>query len=83
MMVITIAASIAVPKESIWKPFIKFEAIRRSKAFITKRKSPKVRMVAGSVSKIRTGLIRRFKIPSTAATIKAVLYESILKPGMI
>ena len=41
-------------------------------AFITNTKSPKVKIVAGKVKKIRSGLIKVFNSDSTAATHIAV-----------
>ena len=73
IIVMTREAIRAVPKESIWKPSIRFEAIRMRIALITKRNSPRVRMVAGSVSKISIGLTNTFKIANTTAIIMAVV----------
>lgn len=53
------------------KPSIKLSANKIIQAFITKIKSPKVTMVAGSVKKIKSGLTIIFKIAITTATIIA------------
>jgi len=82
MTVIMILAMRAVTNESILKPVINFEAITRRRALTTERISPRVKMVAGRVRRIRRGLTRILRIARTSATIKAVVYESILKPGI-
>jgi len=69
----TIEATRAVVKESIWKPLMNWAAIIRRMALITKIKSPRVTIVAGRVKKIRIGLTDIFKIPKTKATAKAVI----------
>ena len=77
----TSEAKMAVAKDSILNPSIKFEAIRSRMALITNRKSPRDSRVAGKVSSISTGLTRMFKMARTRATIIAVVLESILNPG--
>lgn len=62
---ITIAATIAVKKESIEKPDIIWAARYKSTAFMTKINSPRVTIVAGRVKKISKGLTNIFKIPKT------------------
>ena len=50
---------------------------------MTNKKSPKVRMVAGNVKNIISGLTNKFKIAMTMATINAVPYPSTVTPGII
>jgi len=52
----TIEAKSAVKKPSTVKPDSIFEVISKRSALITKMKSPSVRMVSGSVNRIRSGL---------------------------
>src|SRR3989344_5603603 len=73
MIVMTKEASKAVVKDSTLKPSIIFEAIIIRMALMTKRKSPRVRMVAGSVRIIRRGFTKRFRMARTRATITAVV----------
>ena len=79
--VITMDATMAVMKESILNPPTMLEAIKRRIALMINIKSPRVRMVAGSVNMTRMGLRSRFRIARTAAMISAVVKESIRNPG--
>jgi hypothetical protein len=58
----------ALPKESIEKPGTNHVTDQNKSAFRTKVKSPRERMLIGSVNKKRIGRISAFKIPSTTAT---------------
>lgn len=51
------------------------------KAFITKVKRPRVRILMGKVRTIKTGLIRALRTPRSKATIKAVWKLLTLNPG--
>ena len=52
-----------------------------SKAFITKIKSPKVKMLIGKVKITRIGLITAFTIPSISATNNATTNVVTVTPG--
>lgn len=54
------------------KPDIKLSAMRITTAFITNRKSPKVKIVAGIVKRIKSGFIVIFSRAKTMATKIAV-----------
>ncbi len=51
------------------------------KAFMTKLKRPRVKIVMGNVSIVKIGLITAFTIPKTTETITAVIKESTFTPG--
>jgi hypothetical protein len=59
-------------KLSILNPFTNLLANKTTSALTTKRKSPSVRKVAGSVNNIKSGLMNIFKSASTKANTKAV-----------
>ena len=59
---------------------INLSAIMMIRAFITKRKSPSVRSVTGSVSKINRGFTNTFNTANTKAKITAVLKSKICTP---
>lgn len=65
------------------KPGIRKEASSTNSALITNINSPKVRMVIGSVSKIRSGLTNEFRIPKTTATSTTVTQLLTTTPGII
>lgn len=52
-------------------------------AFITKVKSPKVRIFRGRVKSSKIGLINMLIAPRTTATMRAVINPSTLTPGRI
>ena len=65
----TILKSNAVQKESTLKPPTISEHNKIRIAFITKRNNPKVKIVTGSVNKIKIGFTNIFNSPKTIATI--------------
>jgi hypothetical protein len=67
-------------KPSTRNPLTSFSANKMIIAFITKRNSPNVKTVIGSVKSIRSGLTMAFKIANTIATMIAVQKESNLIP---
>lgn len=75
------AAMSAAVKLLITNPFTKYVTVHRSTAFMTKVKSPSVRMLMGKVSIINIGLITALKMPKKRATIKAVWKEATFTPG--
>ena len=62
-------------------PETKASQIKMITALMTKRKSPKVKMVTGKVKMIRMGFTNKFKTISTAATTIAVKKFATLMPG--
>ena len=68
-------------KPSTEKPFTSLAASNIIKAFITKRKRPRVTRVIGRVIRIRMGFTIAFKIANTIATMIAVQKESNLMPS--
>ena len=64
-----------------WKPSIKLAAKRIIMAFITKRNSPRVRIVIGNVKITNMGFTRKLRRLSTTATMMAVIMESTPTPG--
>lgn len=62
------------------KPSINLSAKRIITALITNKNNPKVIIVIGKVRIIKIGLIIKFKIDKTTATIIAVVYESTYTP---
>jgi hypothetical protein len=68
-------------KLSTTNPVIKPPAIRIIRAFITKRKRPKVRMVTGRVRITRMGFMIILRIASTNASTIAVQKLLIWMPG--
>jgi hypothetical protein len=80
---ITTEAIIALPNEFISNPGTILDAIIRRIALITNVKRPRVRIVAGSVSKVSMGLRIILSIPKTTARIIALRKLSILNPGTI
>ena len=71
-MAIKIAAGSAIQIGEISKPGTINAVKRRMIAELTKLKSPKVRMVTGSVSIESIGLTKAFRTPRTRATVIAV-----------
>lgn len=47
---------------------------------MTNKNNPKVITVTGNVSSINIGFTKKFKSPSTIATVKAVVNSSIITP---
>ena len=74
---ITRAASTPERKSAIIIPGTTSVAKYSMAALITRVNKPKVKMLIGKVSKIKTGLITIFKSPTTIAASKAVVKESI------
>lgn len=62
-------------------PVIRLSTSKIMSALMTNVKSPKVRIVTGSVNIMRIGLRMVFTIPKTTATITAVRNESTVTPG--
>ena len=67
----TKANKIAQPKLSTTNPGTIKLASQTKNALITNVNKPRVNIVTGKVSKIRIGLINKFKAPNTTAKIKA------------
>lgn len=65
------------------KPDIKLSAIMMIIAFITSKKSPRVRMVIGRVKSTKIGFTIKLSKLNTMATITAVVKESTPTPGKI
>ena len=65
-------ATIASPKESIWKPSRKFSVSINTPALITSKNNPKLKIVIGSVKMINKGFTRTFKIDKINPASKAV-----------
>jgi hypothetical protein len=61
-------------------PFTNLLASNTTRAFTTNKNKPRVRMVTGKVSRIKTGFRKMFKIASTTANTKAVQKVSICMP---
>jgi hypothetical protein len=59
----------AVQKESMLKPPTIFVHNKMRIAFITNRNNPNVKIVTGSVNKIKIGFTNIFNSPKTMATI--------------
>jgi hypothetical protein len=68
-------------KPATEKPLTSFSASKMIRAFITKRKSPKVTSVIGNVNNIRMGFTIALSTANTIATIIAVQNESNLMPS--
>lgn len=47
---------------------------------MTNKNNPNVKMVTGNVKRIKIGLTKKFKSPSTTATVKAVVNSSTKTP---
>ena len=77
----TSAAIRAGPKPVTLKPGTMLAASIISAAFITKVKSPNVRILIGKVKTTKTGLMMALMMPRTRATTRAVVKELTLKPG--
>jgi len=73
----------AYQKPSTVKPVINDEASKMIMAFITSRKSPRVRIVNGIVRMIRIGFTRTFNREMIKAAKMAVVNESTATPGKI
>lgn len=73
--------SMATQKPLTLNPETKVSAIKMIIAFITNRKSPKVRMVTGKVNRIRMGFTIKFNRARTMATIIAAPYPDMETPG--
>jgi hypothetical protein len=78
----TMLKSIAVQNPFTPKPWITFDARSTSTALITKVKSPSVKMVIGSVIRIRKGLTRVLTIPRKRATRRAEKKPLNVIPGI-
>jgi hypothetical protein len=74
---------IADQKLSIVKPGTSFETRRIRIALIITVNNPSVKIFIGSVRRIRSGLRRTLKIPSTTATRRAVQKLATCTPGKI
>src|SRR5690606_23665805 len=68
-------------KTATWKPGTRFSAKRMIRALMTKRNSPRVKIVTGRVNKTNKGLTRKFKRARTTARTMAVHMESTFTPG--
>lgn len=63
------------------KPFTILEVNRTIRALITKVNSPRLKRFTGKVRIRRTGLMIKFKRPSTSETINAVHNPATTTPG--
>ncbi len=75
------APSTAHPKLTTTNPLTQWDTSISISAFMTSKKSPKVKIVIGNVSNIKIGLTITLIIPNTAATITATLKSVTLIPG--
>lgn len=71
----------AFTKPPTTKPGTRFATNKTIRALMTKLKSPRVRMVIGSVRIKIIGFMMALTIPKTTETIIAVTNESSLTPG--
>lgn len=69
--------------EETSKPLTRLSAIKIITALIIRRKSPKVRIVIGSVKNIKIGFTNNRKRARTSARIIAEPYPSMCIPGKI
>lgn len=72
----------ALRKELTLKPSTSASHSNIIIAFITSRKSPSVKMVAGRVKNTSTGLTKILRSPSTSATISASIKPLTVTPGI-
>lgn len=66
----------AVQIEANWNPGTSDDVTKTISALIKKVNNPRVRTVIGKVSNISIGLTKRFKVPKTSATTRAVTRSS-------
>jgi hypothetical protein len=71
----------AVQKVSTLNPSTKLLHNKIINALMTNKNNPKVKIVIGSVNKIKTGLTNRFNNPKTMATIMEVAKFATDTPG--
>ncbi|OQB73426.1 MAG: hypothetical protein BWX92_03365 [Deltaproteobacteria bacterium ADurb.Bin135] len=72
----------AIQKPLTWKPFTTDDTRRIISPLITKVKSPNVRILIGSVMRMRNGLRSILTIPSNNATHKADMKLRTVTPGI-
>ena len=72
--------SIAVQKELILNPGIKWSQSMIIIVLITNKNNPRVNIVTGSVNNTKIGFTKKFSKPNTMATVNAVVNSSISTP---
>ena len=82
MMARSMAEMTAVVNVSTENPVTSLDVRRRSPAFITNAKSPKVAKFIGKVRSLIMGRIKVVMIPQTSAVINSAWYPSTITPGI-